>query len=180
MSLDVSSILRRTSYVTVNNQASVLTCCYINPHLYLLFWLFQPQRAHTLTHFISIITNHGLTSASPFVLWWIMVWLHPNMHIPRYRGKQTMLKWKDIRNVVMVSTFYVDSLFTWTWKWLLCKRLLLWQTTIKTGGVNQGDSQLHNYQAVRNKLKRYCQNIFCHLLDVATTLLFLFLLSTST
>ena len=76
------------------------------------------------------------------------------------------MKWKDKRDVVLVSTFHDDSTENVTTRQgIIQKASVVLDYNKNMGGVNRNDGQLQSYKLVPECLKKYYQ-MFCNLLDV--------------
>jgi hypothetical protein len=87
--------------------------------------------------------------------------------VAAFRKKQMIMKWKDKRDVVLVSTYHDDSMEDVTTRQdVMQKPSVVSDYNKNMGGVDRNDSQLQSYKLAREHLKKYYQKIFRYLLDV--------------
>jgi hypothetical protein len=81
--------------------------------------------------------------------------------------KQMFMKWKDRRDVVLISTFHDDSMEDVTTRQgVIQKPSVILQYYKNMLGVNRNDGQLQSYKLAPEHLKKYYQKMFHYLLDV--------------
>ena len=86
--------------------------------------------------------------------------------IAEFRKKHMIMKWKDKRDVVLVSTFHDDSMEDVTTRQgIIQKPSVVFDYNKNIGGVDRNDGQLQSYKLARKHLKKYYQMFRC-LLDV--------------
>ena len=84
-----------------------------------------------------------------------------------FRKKQMIMKWKDKRDVILVSTFHDDSMENVTTRQgVIQKPSVVLDYNKNMGGVDRNDGQLQSYKLARERLKKYYQKMFRYLLDV--------------
>ena len=84
-----------------------------------------------------------------------------------FRKKQMIMKWKDKRDVIVISTFHNDSMEdVITRQGVLQKPSVILDYNKNMGGVNRHDGQLQSYKLAQECLKKYYQKMFCCLLNV--------------
>ena len=77
-----------------------------------------------------------------------------------------IMKWKDKRDVVLVSTFHDDSMENVTTRQgVIQKPSVVFDYNKNMGGVDRNDGQLQSYELARELLKKYYQKMFRYLLD---------------
>jgi hypothetical protein len=87
--------------------------------------------------------------------------------VAAFRKKQMIMKWKDKRDVVLVSTFHDDSMEKVTSrKGVIQKPSVVLDYKKNLGGVDRNDGQLESYKLARDRLNKYYQKMFRYLLDV--------------
>jgi len=78
-----------------------------------------------------------------------------------------IMKWKDERDVVLVSTFHDDTMENVTARQgVIQKPSVIFDYNKNLGGVDRNDGQLQSYKLAREHLKKYYQKMFLYLLDV--------------
>jgi hypothetical protein len=80
--------------------------------------------------------------------------------------KQIIMKWKDKRDVVLVSTFHDDSMIDVTTRKRIIQKPYVVLDYNKNKTVDKNDGQLHSYKLAREHLKKYYQKTFRYLLDL--------------
>ena len=87
--------------------------------------------------------------------------------VAAFRKKQTIMKWKDKRDVVLVSTFHDDTMENVTTRQgVIQKPSVVLDYNKNMEGVDRNDGQLQSYKLAREHLKKYYQKTFRYLLDV--------------
>jgi hypothetical protein len=77
------------------------------------------------------------------------------------------MKWKDNRDVVLVSTFHDNSMENVTTRQgVMQKPSVVVDYDKNIGGVDRNDGQLQRYKLARERLKKCYQKMFCYLLYV--------------
>ena len=77
-----------------------------------------------------------------------------------------MTKWKDKRDVILVSTFHDDCMENVTRQGIIQKPSVVLDYNKNMGGVNRNDGQLQSYKLAPERLKKYYQKMFRYLLNV--------------
>ena len=78
-----------------------------------------------------------------------------------------IMKWKDKRDVVLVSTFHDGTMEpVKTRKGVIQKPSVVLDYNKNMGGVDMNDAQLQSYKLARERLKRWYQKMFRYLLDM--------------
>ncbi|CAH1997194.1 unnamed protein product [Acanthoscelides obtectus] len=90
-------------------------------------------------------------------------------NVARYRKKIMVQKWRDKKDVLMLSTIHDGSMGT------IQKRtgdvekpLCILEYNSKMGGVDLTDNYLHFYGTTRSRVKKFYMKIFWHFLSVTT------------
>ncbi|XP_015436732.1 PREDICTED: piggyBac transposable element-derived protein 4-like [Dufourea novaeangliae] len=93
--------------------------------------------------------------------------LQKNEHKVRFKDKLMVLKWKDKKDVLMLSSIHNDE------KTMIEKRgrrqekpNVVLDYNKNMGGVDLGDGVMVAYTAARNRLKKYYETIFLRLIDM--------------
>ena len=87
--------------------------------------------------------------------------------IAAFHKKQMIMKWKDKRDVVLVSTFHDDSMQDVTTRQGVIQELsVVFDYNKNMGGVERIDGQMQSYKLAQERLKKYYQKMFRYLLDV--------------
>ncbi|XP_012273615.1 piggyBac transposable element-derived protein 4 [Orussus abietinus] len=88
-------------------------------------------------------------------------------YIARFKNKIMLLKWRDKREVYLVSTVHNDNIVEMQ-KRNVIKKVpeVVFDYNNKMGGVDMSDSIIIAYSTARKRLKKYYKKIFLHLLDV--------------
>jgi len=85
-----------------------------------------------------------------------------------------IMKWKDKRNVVLVSTFHDDSMEDVTSRQgVIQKPSVVFDDNKNMGGVDRNDGQLQSYKLAREHLKKYYRKMFRCLLEVVCLIAFI-------
>jgi len=80
------------------------------------------------------------------------------------RKKHMTMKWKDKRDVVLISTFHDDSMENVTTRQgVIQKPFVVLDYNKNMGGVNRNDGQLQSYKLAEERLKKYYQKMFRYL-----------------
>lgn len=89
--------------------------------------------------------------------------------IARYWKKIMIQKWKDKKDVLMISTIHDETMETVITKTgELQKPSCIVEYNSKMGGVDLADNYLHFYGMCGNRVKKYYMKIFFHFLSVTT------------
>lgn len=90
-------------------------------------------------------------------------------HIANFRGKQMLLRWKDKKDFILVSTIHDDSFEPVASRNGVVQNKPVAVTCYNKnmGGVDVADNYLHFYSIVRDRLKKYYMKMFRHLFDMA-------------
>ena len=84
-----------------------------------------------------------------------------------FHMKQLIMKWKNKRDIVLVSTFHDDSMDVVTsGQGVIQKPSVILACNKNMGEVDRNDGQLQSNKLARECLKKYYQKMFCYLLDV--------------
>ncbi|KAG8223608.1 hypothetical protein J437_LFUL003476 [Ladona fulva] len=84
-----------------------------------------------------------------------------------FRGKQMVMKWKDKRDLIMVSTFHGLEMSRVEKRGKIqMKPCVVQDYNLHNGGVDKSDGLMKMYKIARNKPKKYYQKIFRHLIDM--------------
>jgi len=87
--------------------------------------------------------------------------------VAAFHKKQMIMKWKDKRDVVLISTFHDESMENVTTRQgVIQKPSVILDYNKKMGGVDRNDGQLQSYKLARERLKKYYQKMNRYLLDV--------------
>jgi len=87
--------------------------------------------------------------------------------VAAFRKKQMIMKWKDKRDVILVSTFHDDSMENVTTRQaIIQKPSVVFDYDKNMGAVDRNDGQLQSYELARERLKEYYRKMFRYLLDV--------------
>lgn len=96
--------------------------------------------------------------------------LKRNEIIAFQRGKVMTLKWKDKKDVCLLSTIHSSDMVETTKTdkdgAKICKPQLVVDYNNTMGGVDKLDQHLHDYPVTRKRGKKYYKKIFFHLLDI--------------
>ncbi|KAG8235657.1 hypothetical protein J437_LFUL016029 [Ladona fulva] len=83
-------------------------------------------------------------------------------------GKQMVMKWKDKRDVIMVSTFHGTEMCEVEKRGgKIVKPSVVHNYNQNMGGVDKSYGLMNMYKIARNQPKKYYQKIFRHLMDMA-------------
>ena len=121
--------------------------------LYLDNWYTSPKLVDTLcTRKTDVVKRSGLKKGET---------------VAAFCKKQMIMKWKDKRDVVLVSTFHEDSMENVpTRQGVIQKPSVIFDYNKNMGGVDRNDGQLQNYKLAQECLKKYYQKMFSYLLNV--------------
>lgn len=93
--------------------------------------------------------------------------LQKNEHIVRYKAKLMVFKWRDKKDVLMLSSIHNDE------KTMIEKRgrkedkpNVVLDYNKNMGGVDLGDGAMVAYSAARNRLKKIYKKVFLRLIDI--------------
>ncbi|XP_035216802.1 piggyBac transposable element-derived protein 4-like [Stegodyphus dumicola] len=93
--------------------------------------------------------------------------LKKDEHIARYRDKIMIMKWKDKKDVIILSTIH-DNKFVEMEKRrkTISKPEFIADYNKNMGGIDLTDGQMKTYEIARNQVKKYYYKIFLHALDM--------------
>ena len=89
--------------------------------------------------------------------------------VASYRKKLMVLKWKDRKDVTLLSSIHSSATETTTSKYgkVLVKPKVVNDYNKHMGGVDLSDSLLHHFTTARNRMKKFYRKMFRHILDIA-------------
>ena len=89
--------------------------------------------------------------------------------VAAFRNKSVVLKWKDKRDVCVLSTLHDDSMENVKSKrgHEKCKPKAVANYNSHMGGVDLADNLMVHFSTARNRLKKYYKKVFRHMLDMS-------------
>jgi hypothetical protein len=130
---------------------------------------FHPDQHHKKLYKIQPVIDHLKTMWNnrkdfpDFVKW---ARLQKGKTVAAFCKKQMIMKWKDKRDAILISTFHVDSVVDVTArKGIIQKTYVVLDYNKNIGGVDRNNGQLQSYKLARERLKKYYQKMFCCLLS---------------
>jgi hypothetical protein len=135
--------------------------------LYLDNWYTSPKLVDTLCARQTDVVGNMRTNRKEFPDFVKRARLKKGETVAAFCKKQMIMKWKDKRDVVLVSTFHDDSTEdVTTRKGIVQKSSVVLDYNKNMGGVDTNDGQLQSYKLAREHLKKYYQKTFRYFLDV--------------
>jgi len=135
--------------------------------LYLNNWYTSPKLVDTLCTRKTGVVGTMRTNRKGFPDFVKRARLKKGETVAAFHKKQMIMKWKDKRDVVLVSTFHDDSMENVTIRQgVIQKPSVVFDYNKNMGGVDRNDGQLQSYKLARERLKKYYQKMFRYLLDV--------------
>jgi len=124
--------------------------------LYLDNWYTSPKLVDTLCTRKTDVVGTMRTSRKEFPDFVKRARPKKGETVAAFCKKQMIMKWKDKRDVVLVSTFHDDSMENVTARQgLIQKPSVVFDYNKNMGGVDRNDGQLQSYKLARECLKKY-------------------------
>ena len=87
--------------------------------------------------------------------------------IARYKNKMMIFKWRDKRDVLLISTIHGTNMIQKEKRGtIITKPEVVQDYATKMGGVDLSDGMIASYTLARKRIKKYYKKIFLHLVDV--------------
>jgi len=134
--------------------------------LYLDNWYTSPNLVDTLCTRKTDVVGTMRTNRKKFPDFVKRARLKKGETVAAFHKKQMIMKWKDKRDVTLISTFHDDSMENVTRQGVIQKPSVILDYNKNTGGVDRNDGQLQSYKLAQERLKKYYQKMFRYLLDV--------------
>ena len=135
--------------------------------LYLDNWYTSPKLVDTLCTRKTDVVGTMRTNRKELPDFVKKAKLEKGKTVTAFREKQMIMKWKDKRDVVLVSTFHDGTMEpVKTRKGVIQKPSVVLDYNKNMGGVDMNDAQLQSYKLARERLKRWYQKMFRYLLDM--------------
>ena len=135
--------------------------------LYLDNWYTSPKLVDTLCTRKTDVVGTMRTNRKEFPEFVKKATLNKGQKVAAFRKNQMIMKWKDKRDVVLVSTFHVDSMENVKPRQgVIQKPAVVLDYNKNMGGVDRNDAQLQSYKLARERIKKLYHKMFRYLLDV--------------
>jgi hypothetical protein len=121
--------------------------------LYLNNWYTSPTLVDTLCSRKIDVVGTMRTNRKDFPDFVLRARLQKRKTGAVFHKKQMMMKWKDKRDVILISTFHGDSMDVTTRKGVIQKPYVVHDYNRNMGGVDRNDGQLQSYKLARERLK---------------------------